>query len=119
MIHRHIHLFTVTLFIATLVQSNVSTASEQANQWRKVNDTTLQFSGEITPETERDFFLTFTEEIDTLIVTSPGGDLRAAVTVGIEIALRDMTVIVRKMCLSSCANYFLLAADTKIIESGS
>lgn len=118
MVNRSLLIAAASLISALLPAGQVQAAEATQNQWKRIDAHTLQFVGDIVPETERDFFLALDDGITTLVVTSTGGQLRPAVNIGLTIADRGLTVRVQGYCLSSCANYFFLAAERKIIAPG-
>ena len=58
------------------------------------------------------------DQLDTLIINSPGGETRSARRIGRWIHERGVTVVVEELCFSSCANYIFTAAPKKIIRDG-
>ncbi|MFZ6687002.1 hypothetical protein ACO0K0_04565 [Undibacterium sp. SXout11W] len=55
----------------------------------------------------------------TIVVTSEGGDARFGQQIAMTIVDKDISVVVRKYCLSSCANYLFLGAKNKQLEPDS
>jgi ATP-dependent protease ClpP protease subunit len=60
-----------------------------------------------------------TPEIDTLVITSTGGDVNYGIKLGNDVFDRKLNVVVRDYCISSCANYIFLAGNKKSIENNS
>ena len=58
------------------------------------------------------------DQLDTLIINSPGGETRSARRIGRWIHEHGVTVVVEELCFSSCANYIFTAAPKKIIRDG-
>ena len=56
---------------------------------------------------------------DKLLVNSNGGSLYAGIDMGNFIHQNRMTVEVANLCISSCANYVFLAAETKVLNKNS
>jgi hypothetical protein len=78
----------------------------------------LHFYGDITPATAKEMAAYLDEGIDTVIVTSGGGDGAAGLSIGKGFRQRHITVIVEKYCFSSCANYLFIGAVKKRLEPG-
>jgi hypothetical protein len=88
-------------------------------EWTRLSSEEISFSGSI----ERDELIRFQNiyrSSDTrLIVNSPGGNMEAGLAIGkILIENQGLTVVVKNICASSCANYLFLAGHTKIIDHG-
>ncbi|MDE1310367.1 hypothetical protein MCX36_07955 [Vibrio aestuarianus] len=82
---------------------------------------TLYFKGEITDSTiliAMNVINNYRGKITTMVVTSPGGDTVPAMRLGYWIFDNHINLIVDKVCLSSCANYFFTAASSVYIKSG-
>ena len=58
------------------------------------------------------------QPVDTLVITSPGGDADAGLALAREVRARGWTVRVREFCASACANYVFPAAQRRIVEPG-
>lgn len=59
------------------------------------------------------------KRVNTLRISSPGGDEEAALIIADIVKKRAIKVIVDGECLSSCSQYILMAAASAQIESGS
>ncbi len=57
--------------------------------------------------------------VRTISINSGGGDIETAINIGHIIYDRGISIEVRRLCLSSCANYLFPAARNKIINYGS
>jgi hypothetical protein len=57
------------------------------------------------------------EDGDTLMITSPGGDIQAAIVAGLYISRLNLRVMIEGICLSSCANYIAPAAHDLTINT--
>lgn len=55
----------------------------------------------------------------TISINSGGGDIETAINIGHIIYDKGINIEVRRLCLSSCANYLFPAAKNKIINYGS
>jgi len=58
------------------------------------------------------------KSIDTLIISSRGGDVFGGMHIGRLVNEYGLKVIVRKVCASSCASYIVTASSEVIIEEG-
>ena len=79
---------------------------------------TLCFSGELTrASVERSLALLAADRsISTMVVTSNGGEVRVSLRLARAIRARGLTLVVRRQCASSCANFLFTAARRKIVE---
>ncbi len=79
------------------------------------------FEGPITAESV-DAFIAGLDEAKPaarwVILDSQGGDVDAALKLAEVLHARSMSVYVRKLCASSCANYLFLAGRSKVIGAG-
>lgn len=89
-----------------------------AGYWSRVSANTLRFEGEIGFDEYENYLKIISDEDKIIIVNSEGGFTGAGVNIGLDMVDRNLTVIVRNECLSSCANYIFLAAQKKIIDNG-
>jgi hypothetical protein len=80
---------------------------------------TMYFDGSLTSASVKPMLDYLRHGGRRLVVTSQGGEVSAAIVIAREIHKSRAEVIVRKFCLSSCANYLFLAAHTKSLEVGS
>lgn len=79
---------------------------------------TLTISGPIARNLDRSVVREL-RGIDTVTITSSGGDERAAVRIGMALADRpNIMLIVEGACLSACAQYIFVAAQHKRISEG-
>ncbi len=86
--------------------------------WVREDLETLSQSGTIHQGDLDSFRSVFDEHVKYVIVDSRGGDVDEAVQIGMILRKAHITVIVRGLCLSSCANYFFTAGETRIIDDG-
>ena len=85
----------------------------------QVDNTTLKFSGPI-DDAMRDCALAeLTQDIETVIVTTNGGEVFAGRAIGYKIGEYPRHLIIDKACLSSCGNYFVPAAARLTLLPGS
>ena len=85
----------------------------------QIDSATLKLSGPI-DDAMRDCALSqLTADIKTVMVTSKGGEVFAGRAIGYKISEYPRHLIVYKMCLSSCGNYFVPAAAKVTLLPGS
>lgn len=82
-----------------------------------VGEKTVRFQGEITAKKVEQVQRLFeSSQADLLLISSPGGDGLAAMTLGKFLFDEGITLQVRDVCSSACANYLFLAAPKKVLE---
>ncbi|MGX5913779.1 hypothetical protein ACR0ST_03510 [Aliidiomarina sp. Khilg15.8] len=109
------------LFIPLLALLGCASSPEQTTAHIEVfNETQLHYHGSIAPENTRAVasLLTANPEIDTLIISSNGGEVRSGMELGELVHERQLKVRVRGVCLSSCANYVVTASPAVLVEEG-
>lgn len=86
-----------------------------------VAGSTLCFSGELTrTSVERALgLLAADRSISTMAVTSDGGEVRVSLRLARAIRARGLTLVVRRQCVSSCANFLFTAARRKVVATRS
>lgn len=89
-----------------------------AGTWTQIDHQTVYLKGEILSDEWNRFIEIDRTQLKTLVVDSGGGDVEA--TLRIAQALRPIgyTIIVERICASSCANYLFTAAKEKWIREG-
>lgn len=90
-----------------------------AGDWKVIDRHTLRFEGSIKIDDISKFNVLFTEDIKTLIVTSGGGDVLAAIPIAESMQRQHVDIVVDGICASSCANYFFIAANKKKVTQES
>ncbi len=86
--------------------------------WTRLSPEVLAFSGAIENGTDTEFFRLVTPETKRLQVRSYGGDVLIALKVARYISDHQLDLEVNEVCGSSCANYWFMAAHTKIVTTG-
>lgn len=84
----------------------------------RLNNGVIQYFGPIDMERVEKFKRLY-KPGDRLLVNSNGGSLFAGIEMGNFIHQNQMTVEVADVCISSCANYVFLAAETKVLNKNS
>lgn len=80
---------------------------------------TIYYTGEITAQQNKILFQNLEgKTIQRMQITSSGGEVDAAIRLGLWIYAHDIDVVVNDLCLSSCANYIFTAGKTKTIRKG-
>jgi hypothetical protein len=93
-------------------------AALSPGKWIKVDSETLAFIGIIGQDSARPLHELFTAGIKRVAVNSGGGDVTAAIAIANEIAARRLELNVKGYCLSSCANYWTVAAARTTLDNG-
>jgi len=101
--------------IILLTCSSISFAGE----WTVVDKGTIRFEGTIEEGDIARFNEIINEDINTLIVRSGGGDVLAAIPIAEKIQMKQMDIVVDGLCVSSCADYFFIAAKRKKVSPNS
>jgi hypothetical protein len=76
---------------------------------------TLKFEGHIERGTYAKYLEAIDDEVKTMIINSPGGDTYDGVRIGLDMAKRNIDVIVDGVAGSSAANYLFNAGKSKTI----
>jgi len=90
-----------------------------AGEWTVVDKGTIRFEGYIEEDDIARFNEIVSENTNTLIVRSGGGDVLAAIPIAEKIQRKKMDVVVDGLCVSSCADYFFIAAERKKVSLNS
>ena len=114
-------IFLTTLAAAVLAAGDAAAAppSTPGSGWSRLDAQTLAFQGRITEESRKAFGQLIDDETTTVVLTSRGGDVEAALDIANAIHDRGLDVVVRGHCVSSCANYLFLAGRNRMIEPDS
>jgi hypothetical protein len=88
-----------------------------AQAW--ANDTAV-YSGELDAVQTAEFFKRYNNTaVSRLEINSSGGEVEAGIRLGLWVHERQLDVVVRGVCLSSCANYVFTAGRSKRVTPGS
>lgn len=90
-----------------------------AGEWTVVDKGTIRFEGYIEEGDIARFNEIVNENINTLIVRSGGGDVLAAIPIAEKIQRGEIDIVVDGLCVSSCADYFFIAAERKKVSLNS
>ncbi len=114
---RSMKIYATIITIMMLLSGHTAMASEP----RVIveNAHTLLIKSVIDAELFDEYKDKITPEIDTLVITSTGGDVNYGIKLGNDVFDRKLNVVVRDYCMSSCANYIFLAGNKKSIEKNS
>jgi hypothetical protein len=86
----------------------------------RIAGSTLCFSGDIDRDSEEATVRLLADPgLATLVVTSDGGEVTAAVRLARAVRTRGLLLIVQRRCISSCANFLFPAARTRAVAPGS
>ncbi|WP_339746467.1 hypothetical protein [uncultured Maricaulis sp.] len=108
----------ITVALLGLAYLVLFTKSDNDGQCRQLDARTLEINGRINAALADCVDVLLGSEIDTVIVTSQGGETFAGRRIGNRIGDRPRTLVVRDRCLSSCGNYFVPAAQRLVLEPG-
>jgi hypothetical protein len=82
----------------------------------RVVGATLCFSGDIDRDSEETTVRLLADPgLATMVVTSDGGEVTAAVRLARALRARGLMLVVHRRCISSCANFLFPAARTKAV----
>ncbi|MES2040374.1 MAG: hypothetical protein V4495_21350 [Pseudomonadota bacterium] len=101
-----------------LALSSVAFAAEPEYTIKNIDAKTVQYDGDIVLGSHKDLLTYLTPETERLKINSPGGNAEEAMLMANEIRQRNIQLVVESACLSSCANYLFLAAQSKVLEPG-
>jgi hypothetical protein len=111
------HAAPALLTLLTLIA--LPAAAQNRTTRIEVQGRVATFVGVISPQrTARLLEAARGQPVDTLVITSPGGDADAGLALAREVRARGWTVRVHEFCGSACANYVFAAAPRRIIEPG-
>jgi hypothetical protein len=80
---------------------------------------TAYYTGSISEERNRKFFdVINNQSVKRLVFNSTGGEVEAAINLGLWIYQNKIDIEITEYCFSSCANYIFPAAYHKIIRAG-
>jgi len=87
-------------------------------RWTVIDAETIAFAGAISPATWPQYQAVATRGLRRVIVNSGGGDVAAAIRIADDFRVRGIELVVDGYCLSSCANYWALAAPRVRLSDG-
>jgi len=87
-------------------------------RWTVVDAETIAFAGAISPATWPQYQAVAPGGLRRVIVNSGGGDVAAAIRIADDFRVRGIELVVDGYCLSSCANYWALAAPRVRLSGG-
>jgi hypothetical protein len=101
----------------------LSAAGQKNNEsnnygWRSSAENTVSFSGDIVQNSFLGYQHVINGKVKNVIVNSGGGDVNEAIKIATDIYKRNLRVIIDGLCLSSCANYLLPAANAVKLSDG-
>ena len=99
--------------------TEVVTNSPEIGTCETIDSATLKLSGPIDDAMRDCAIARLTSDIETVYVTSKGGEVYAGRAIGYKIGERPRTLVVDGLCLSSCGNYFVPAAAQVTLMPGS
>jgi hypothetical protein len=113
----HVALFFLLLSIASSHALGEPLKFEPGKVYR--DGGTLFIQGVIVPGMDEAARALIDSAVNTVVLTSEGGETGAAIAIGELISANKLNVVVRRFCISSCANYLFVAGYRKRVEAGS
>lgn len=89
---------------------NLAAAYPETGTCQQVDAKTLKLSGPIDDAMKACALTLLTPDIETVMVTTKGGEVFAGRAIGYKIGERPRHLIIDRLCMSSCGNYFVPAA---------
>jgi hypothetical protein len=106
--------------IAACETWNAGRDADAAPQTHRVEPDGLCFAGDVTSESSAAFVhaLSAFDPATPLVIvlTSEGGEVNAGMAMGEALVPRTATVVARRVCASSCANYLFAAGDRRVVD---
>ena len=110
------------LFLALLLFFGCAGSPQvKINEIDLIDKDTVRFIGNTSKENAKllESILTkHAKEIDTLIVTSSGGEVFGGMHIGQLVHKFDLKVVIERYCTSSCANYLVTASNNVVVSKG-
>ncbi|MCF7518106.1 MULTISPECIES: hypothetical protein [unclassified Pseudoalteromonas] len=107
------------LLILSVLLVGCKTTQQRVAEISEVSPGTIYFQGETSKQNVEKFeqlLVTSSQQINTLIINSQGGDVMAGLHFGGLVHEYQLNVVVREFCASSCANYVLTASPHVFVE---
>ncbi|WP_062567863.1 hypothetical protein [Pseudoalteromonas arabiensis] len=107
------------LLILSVLLVGCKTTQQRVAEISEVSSGTIYFQGETSKQNVEKFeqlLVTSSQQINTLIINSQGGDVMAGLHFGGLVHEYQLNVVVREFCASSCANYVLTASPHVFVE---
>lgn len=109
---------TVGLYILWNPPNESFSTPASFSGWKRLDRATLVFRGSIGNGSFQKMKSMLDDQVRTLIITSPGGEVEPAIRMGELVLAHNLDVVAERYCLSSCANYIFLAGKHKFIRNG-
>ena len=114
---------SISILLRLLICSFLTlTSCGAASEKHGLDNSVIRFIGAITETNSKELIAKIEEQNDNesvLIIDSAGGDGLAGIQIGRAIRGKNVTMIVKGVCLSACAQYLLPAARHVTITNGS
>lgn len=105
--------------LALLLICAIPIASSGANFKVKVTKSTLYIEGSLSQKVAPSIEKFLKQGGNRIVITSEGGDVLTSIEIAKTIRSSKAELVVRRYCLSSCANYLFIAATKKSLEKDS
>lgn len=110
------------IFILILLFSGCTNVTHKdVSKINLIDDHTIEYIGGTSQANAKQLENILTKQskkVDTLVVTSNGGDVIGGMYIGQLVHQFDLRVIVKKICASSCANYIVAASNNVLVSEG-
>lgn len=110
------------IFIPILIICGCSTAPKsKISEINLIDDYTVEYIGDTSKSNAKQLESILTNhsnKIDTLVVTSTGGEVFGGMHIGRLVHKFGLKVVVKRYCMSSCANYIVTASNDVIVSKG-
>jgi len=103
----------ILIFLTIFSSFRVTKAESEEFRIDEKDKNVLHFHGSITSATPEAMERYLDAGVDTVVITSGGGDGEAGLRIGKAFRQHQITVIVEEYCFSSCANYLFIGATKK------
>lgn len=113
---RHLIFFPLFLFLGC---ANVT--HKKISKINLIDEHTIEYIGKTSKTNAEQLEQLLTKQphkIDTIVVTSTGGDVIGGMHIGRLVHQYNLKVIIKHMCGSSCANYIVTASHNVIVSEG-
>lgn len=110
------------IFIPMLLLWGCSSSPQsKVSEINLIDEHTVEYIGKTSKDNAKQLEIILTKhsnEIDTLVVTSTGGEVFGGMRIGRLVHEFGLKVVVKQYCMSSCANYIVTASNDVIVSKG-
>ncbi len=106
--------FCVQLLHAQSMSTDVQREGAAQSDVRRHGDIII-IRGDLVDSTAKQFSRLLAPDVRAVVITSAGGDAVAAMTIGREIRVRNLKLVVSKACASACASFIFMTAKDRTV----